>query len=71
MIGKDTLKTYDLETIIDYFEMVLTSKLNGQRKQTIEQYNKLSLTQKVGFREHVISDYSGKEYKNFIEYIGN
>lgn len=49
MVSKKTLKEYDFESIEQYFDMTIESKVNGQITQAKQQFNKLSLDQKEAF----------------------
>ena len=49
MVSKATIKGLDFNTIQEYFEYILDSRTNGQRKQAQELYKKLSTRQKNDF----------------------
>ena len=61
MVTANTIKSFDMESIEDYFEYIMTSKYNGQHKQTIELFRKLSKKQKEEFFKYV------EEYWNHID----
>jgi len=42
MVNANTIKSFDMESIEDYFEYIISSKYNGQHKQTMELFRKLS-----------------------------
>lgn len=46
MISKNYLKAYDFQTMEDYFEYILLSKINGQQKQVTDLINRMSKEQK-------------------------
>jgi len=49
MIGKNTLKKYGYNHILDYFRYIISSVENGQRTQARELYKRLSQEQKYNF----------------------
>ena len=49
MISQKDIKELDFNTIEEYFEYILDSRANGQRKQAQELYKKLSTRQKNDF----------------------
>lgn len=49
MVSIKTIKGLDFETIEDYFQYIIDSRTNGQRKQAKELFNKLSARQKLEF----------------------
>ena len=51
MISQKTLKQYDFESIEDYFNYIIESKINGNHKQVKDLYRKLSAKQKIDFLE--------------------
>jgi hypothetical protein len=75
MVSKKTLKSYEFETIFDYFEYIFDSVSNGQKKQTKELFNKLSESQKIEFYEWLdtFTHYDKEEGENavleFLNYI--
>ena len=46
MVSLKDLKTYDFESIDNYFEYIVESLINGQKKQVNELINELSINQK-------------------------
>lgn len=52
-VTKTTLRQYEFDSIDDYYEMIITSKLNGQFEQTKDQFKKLSKGQKSEFLNYV------------------
>jgi hypothetical protein len=52
MVGTQKLKSLQMETIQDYFEYILESKVNGQNKQAKIFFKDLSLKQKLEFFRH-------------------
>jgi hypothetical protein len=49
MVSKKIIKSYDFDTIEDYFNYIVESKINGQKTQAKELYNSLSRRQKNAF----------------------
>ena len=49
MISKKDLKVYEYNHINEYFDYVITSEINGQRKQARELISDLSKQQKKDF----------------------
>jgi len=49
MVSKKLIKSYDFDTIEDYFQYIIDSKINGQKSQAKELYNNLSTRQKDAF----------------------
>jgi hypothetical protein len=56
MVGVKKLKSLQMETIQDYFEYILESKVNGQKKQAKVFFKDLSLKQKLEFFRHSKKD---------------
>jgi hypothetical protein len=46
MVSQTTLKAYDFETIEDYFEYIIISKINGQHSQVLSLIKAMSKEQK-------------------------
>ena len=57
MVSKKLIKSYDFETIEDYFNYIIDSKINGQRAQAKELYNALSVRQKDSFNRWFLAYY--------------
>jgi hypothetical protein len=59
MVSKKTIKAYDFETIEDYFEYIVASKLNGQHAQVRSLIVAMSKEQKkdciLWLREQAVS----------------
>ncbi len=53
MVSLETLKEYNFKTITDYYEHILLSIINGQRKQAETLAKKLSTAQKVDAVEYL------------------
>lgn len=49
VVGEQTLKDYEFDTIEDYYEYIVESKMNGNYSQMKELFNKLSKGQKASF----------------------
>lgn len=64
MVSKKTIKEYGFESLVDYFDYIIESKINGQRSQTIELFNDLSKSQKMDFYKHI-----GNSLVEFLDYI--
>lgn len=79
MISKATLKSYQFETIEEYFDHIVDSKTNGQRKQCKELYIDLSAAQKKEFRRYFTTSFhyeaidcdttAEKEFCDLVAYI--
>jgi len=52
MISQKTLKQYDFQSIEDYYNYIIDSKINGNRKQVKDLYRSLSSKQKTEFIEY-------------------
>jgi len=57
MVSQKLIKSYDFDTIEDYFNYIIDSKINGQRAQAKELYNTLSQTQKDSFTRWYLAFY--------------
>jgi len=55
MVGQKLIKSYDFETIQDYFNYIVDSWTNGQKKQSKELYNSLSIRQIKHFAAWLLS----------------
>jgi len=53
MVGKKTLKDYEIDHIYDYYDMVLESLVNGQRTQAKEQGLRLTKLQRYDCLCHI------------------
>lgn len=69
MISKRILKIYDLSDKNQYFEMIYTSKINGQTKQTKAQYKVLSAAEREDFKTWFLNEQSAEAYNNFLNYL--
>ena len=49
VVGKQTLKDYEFETIEDYYEYIIESEINGNRSQMRDLFKRLSKGQKASF----------------------
>lgn len=61
MVSIKYIKSLDFETLHDYFNYILESEINGQRKQARELINKLSKQQKKECINYL------KDYSNYID----
>ena len=68
MVGKKTLKDYELTSLDDYFNMTLNSRIYGQLKQAKNQFKKMDKGQKIEFLEFVRIN-APEEYNFFINLI--
>ena len=55
MISKKDLRDYEFETIEDYYDYVVVSRINGNFSQT----------------KDLVKDMSNKQYNAFIKYVIN
>lgn len=55
MISNKTLKAYNFETLFNYFEYIIESKINSQHKQV----------------ENLIKDLSKEQKKTFLSYYND
>jgi hypothetical protein len=49
MVSKKTILGYEFSDIYEYFDYIVTSRVNGQIKQAKDLYNKLSKVQQSDF----------------------
>ena len=70
MINAKTINDLDMESIEDYFEYILSSKYNGQHKQTIELFRKLSKDQKEEFFKYVEEYWNHMDVEELQMYFG-
>ena len=68
MVGKNTLKDYELSCMEEYFEMIYMSAINGQWTQAKEQAKQLSKSQRVDFLDY-LKDVDHILVKYFTEYF--
>lgn len=52
MVSQKLIKEYDFETIEDYYNYVIESKINGQHKQCNDLIIEMSKSQKIDFIRH-------------------
>jgi len=82
MVSKELIKSYDFDTIEDYFNYIIDSKINGQKQQAKELYNALSTRQKNNFNQWFLTFYyydaidegmptAAQEYLNLQTYLNN
>lgn len=79
MVSKKTIKSYGFETIEEYFNYIIDSKINGNRQQAQKLYNNLSARQKNEFTRWYLTFYyydavdndttAEHEYFNLITYL--
>ena len=69
MVSKKLIQLYDFSNITEYFDYIIESKINGQRKQTIDLFNKLSSNQKLDFYSHLKEQ--NIELVGFLDYVKN
>lgn len=70
MVNATTINDLDMESIEDYFEYILSSKYNGQHKQTIELFRKLSKDQKEEFFKYVEEYWNHMDVEELQMYFG-
>ncbi len=70
MVTANTIKSFDMESIEDYFEYIIESKYNGQHKQTIELFRKLSKEQKEEFFTYIEEYWSQLDVEELQMYFG-
>ena len=62
MVSKSTLKAYDFETIEDYFDYIVLSKINGQHAQVVSLIKAMSVQQKkhclIWFNYQIVSEHT-------------
>lgn len=63
MVTKKLIKSYDFETIEDYFNYILESEINGQRSQVISLIKLLSNIQKANFLNWIDLTNGGFNFK--------
>ena len=64
MIGKSTLKGYEFNSITDYYDYIVESKINGNFEQVRNLTKRLSGEQKAEFLHYVINNF--KEYDTYF-----
>lgn len=60
MVSKKLIKSYDFETIENYFDYILESEINGQRSQVESLIKSLSKQQKKECLSH-LKQFSGTD----------
>jgi hypothetical protein len=72
MVSQKTIKSLDLETIEDYFNYIVESRVNGQIQQSRELYHSMSERQKKEFESWFLTfyHYDGEDYQTpaYMEY---
>jgi len=81
MISKKLIKSYDFDSIEDYFNYIVDPKINGNRRQAQELYNNLSVLQRIHFNKWFLTFYhyeaadngqeNESEYLNLITYLNS
>ena len=66
MISKKTLKTYNFENIAYYYDYIIDSYTNGQKKQSKELKSKLSKKQALNFLIYLDSFCLPMPYLNHV-----
>ena len=57
MVSKKLIKGYEFSDLYEYFDYIVTSRVNGQIKQAKDLYKKLSKVQKADFWNWFDSSY--------------
>ena len=68
MVSKKILKQYNFDSLDDYFNMTLESKINGNFSQAKNQFKKMDKIQKIKFIEFVRVN-EPSEYSFFLNLI--
>lgn len=81
MVSQKTIKGLEFDALEDYFEYIISSKVNGQRKQAQKLYKDLSAIQKQAFRNWFDTSYyydaldnetnSQNELNELLNYLEN
>ncbi len=66
MVGKKTLKDYELNDIYEYYDMCINSRLNGNIEQAKRQALKLTKDQRFRFLEYIDNLTNGETEEFFI-----
>lgn len=70
---KKLLKTYGLNSDMQYFELIVASLLCGQRKQAINQFLSMDKAYRVTFIKNALTNWnsglSNSEISIFVEFI--
>lgn len=69
MVGQATLKGYNFDSIEMYFDYIVESEANGQRKQAISLFNKLSKNQKLDFYDFFNANNSASDFVKILNVI--
>jgi hypothetical protein len=69
MVSAKTIKSYDFNTIEEYFEYILDSITNGQRKQAKDLFVELSGKQKLSFYHYI--DTNGHSLVNILDIVNS
>jgi hypothetical protein len=64
---KSLMKMYDLNSDIEYYEMIVESVINGQRTQAKEFFNKMPKENKKSFLKIAVSEEWRVNIKMFID----
>lgn len=70
MVSKKLIKSYDFETIENYFDYILESEINGQRSQVESLIKALSTQQKKDCLNYFRSSY-GTNKNSDLEIVQN
>lgn len=70
MITKENLKIYQFDTIIDYYDYIIESHVNGQFAQVKNLFNAMSPKQKQEFILYLVYDSNYSKSKDLHAYIG-
>lgn len=67
MVSKKDIKDYDFNTIEDYYQYIVLSEYNGQRKQVKDLISKLSKKQKKDCLEYLEINWSNNSNSETIK----
>jgi hypothetical protein len=69
MVSKKDIKGLDFNTIEEYFDYILDSKINGNRSQAISLFTKLSSKQKLTFYGYISNTYDANKLVEVLDYV--
>ncbi len=69
MVSNEDLKIRNFETIEEYYQHIIDSKINGQRNQAQALYHKMSSAQKDNFLKQTLEEYSSNSVLQLISYL--
>lgn len=69
MVSKKLIKGYDLNSLEDYFQYILNSRINGNGDQCIDLFEKLSEKQRIDFYVYVYDVSSEGALVDFLKFL--